>query len=227
MLQQKIRHSFRRIAKPFLWLGYRVYLSKDRWYTYDGLRIKVNRSVFHPGLLHSSKILTQFALRQSINSAKVLELGAGSGLLALACSRLGANVTATDINPSAITSMEESQKINQLPLKIIQSDLFDKLQGERFDFIFNNPPFYAAEPKNERERAFYCGVNHNYFQKLFTQLPNHVHPASKVFIILTDDCDIEAISNIGDGWQFKMELVEEHRRLAERLFIFQLQQLVK
>ena len=130
-----LRQLFRKAIQPFLWGAYRVYLSTPRWYTYDGLKVRILPSVFHPGLLISTKVLLGFALQQDLKNKRVLELGAGSGLIALALARVGAVVTATDINPKAIASMKESSQKNNLPLTLIESDLFQNIPPQYFDLF--------------------------------------------------------------------------------------------
>ncbi len=218
----RLRNLLRSIAKPFLWAGYRWYLSKDRWYHYAGLRIRVKKSVFHPGLLFSSNILLRFALRQELTGRSLLELGAGSGMLALAAARAGAEVTATDINRAAVESILESIDANQLEMSVLESDVFDNIPATHFDYIFINPPYYARPAKNNREMAFFCGEDFDFFKKLFAQLPDYIHQRSKVFMILTDDCELSVISSLAKQQHFSMAVVEAQSKWGEQNLIFRI-----
>ena len=78
---------------------------------------------------------------------KVLDIGSGSGIQALAAKKAKAlSVLATDINPEAI------KHLKFLNLKAIKSNLFSKVKG-KFDLIIFNPPYLPEdkrEPKDSR-----------------------------------------------------------------------------
>ena len=78
--------------------------------------------------------------------AKILEVGAGSGIQAQTLIDLKIsqkNLTLADINKKAISHLKK-----KFPdAKVILSDLFEKITG-KFDFIIFNPP-YLPENKNE------------------------------------------------------------------------------
>jgi ribosomal protein L11 methyltransferase len=70
----------------------------------------------------------------------VLDLGCGTGILAIAAVKLGAHsVTAIDPNPFAVETTGANVKLNQAEEKIdvIQGELMD-LKGKRFDLIMAN-----------------------------------------------------------------------------------------
>ncbi len=218
----KIRRQFRRITQPLFWRIYKWYLSKERWYSYKGLTLKVAPSVFHPGLLFSTKILVKFILKLDLKTKSVLELGAGSGLIALSAAKAGAKVLATDINPVAVASMQESKAKNKLSLSILHSDLFKNIAAQKFDFIFLNPPFFAQEAKTDREKAFFCGANFEYFHQLLAQMGAYCCPSTVIYMILTDDCAIDTIRQIALSNGFVWELVYQELVWGETNFIFKL-----
>ena len=218
----RLRRRFRRIVQPFLARLYRWYLSKPRWYRYEGLSVRVLPTVFHPGFLISTKVFLKFALQQNLQNKKVLELGAGSGLIALSAVRAGAIVTATDINPNAIASIKESAKKNQLSLTLIESDLFQKIPSQHFDFIFINPPYYPRQVTNLEEVAFFCGVDFDYFRQLFPQLFPFLKSTTRAFMILSEDCEIETIREIARENKIEMQLILETKKVGELQYIFEL-----
>ncbi len=208
------------MVQPILWAVYQAYLSKPRWYRYDGLYIRILPSVFHPGLFFSTKVLLKFVLNQELKNKRVLELGAGSGLIALACSKAGAIVTATDINPAAIMSMHESSDKNKLRLDVILSYLFEKIPNQVFDYILINPPYYPKQPNSDLELAFYCGQNFEYFRELFRQLSAFRKAETKVYLILSQDCAVEIIFDIAGKSGFKMKETYSHSRMGEKQYIY-------
>ena len=80
-----------------------------------------------------------FEAIMALKGKDVLELGTGTGYVAIASSKEGKKVIATDINPLAIEACKINAKLNNINLKVIQSDLFTNVSG-KFDIIAFNPP---------------------------------------------------------------------------------------
>ena len=77
----------------------------------------------------------------------VLDLGTGSGVLAvtLARSRPQAQVTAADVSPDALTvARENAVRLGAGNVRFVESSWFEAITGERFDVIVANPPYVAA-----------------------------------------------------------------------------------
>src|SRR4029078_11922567 len=106
------------------------YLSKTRTYRYSDIQLEIPPTVFHPGFFFSTKLLVQQLKKLELENKKLLELGAGSGLISIWAAKQGANVTASDISPDAISSLEKNSAENHTVLKIVESDLFQKLAGQ-------------------------------------------------------------------------------------------------
>ena len=134
----------------------------------------------------------------------------------------GANVTASDINQTALAFLETNASKNKLELKTIYSDLFQNIENRSFNYIIINPPYYPKSPKNIKEQAWFCGENFEYFEKLFLQLPNNLSSETNCFMILSNDCEIEKIKAIALKNAIAFELVLEKKDLVETNYIFKL-----
>ncbi|MCY1409589.1 Release factor glutamine methyltransferase [compost metagenome] len=80
--------------------------------------------------------------------AKVLDLGTGTGAiaLALASDRPAWQVTAVDrVEEAAALAERNRQRLGLANARVRLSHWFDSLAGERFDLIVSNPPYIAAE----------------------------------------------------------------------------------
>src|SRR5262245_62247330 len=67
-----------------------------------GFRLIVRPTVFHPRYFITSEFFASYIGRLDFSGKRVVDVGTGSGILALAAARAGAaNVTAVDINPNA------------------------------------------------------------------------------------------------------------------------------
>jgi release factor glutamine methyltransferase len=87
------------------------------------------------------------ALVDAGSRCSILDLGTGSGAIALAIAseRPHARITGVDISPAALCIARENCRALGLP-RIIwrEGSWFDAVPGERFDLVISNPPYIAA-----------------------------------------------------------------------------------
>jgi release factor glutamine methyltransferase len=87
---------------------------------------------------------------------RVLDIGTGSGAVAIAIASLRPHVqlVAADVSEEAL-SVAAGNARRLLPgrrrLRFVESDWFDALDGERFDLIVSNPPYIAAADPHLRQ----------------------------------------------------------------------------
>ncbi|WP_130733479.1 methyltransferase [Flavobacterium sp. J27] len=214
-----MRNFIKKITHPFLKYALKVYYYKPRKYYYDSISIEIHPKVFPPHLTFSTKILLDFIQPLDLKDKTFLELGCGSGIISLSAAKKGASVTATDINQIALLYLEKNAKKNHLSITILESDLFDSLEKKSFDYIIINPPYYPKNPKNIVEKAWFCGANFEYFEKLFHQLKHQVH-FQNTLMILSEDCAIERISDIAQKYLLSFETVLLNENFAEKNYIY-------
>ena len=114
------------------------------------LTLKVNPSVLIPR--PETEVLVDWCLQQLPENGHLLDIGTGSGAIALsvATERRDAIVTACDISSQALETARANQLGNAVNnVNFVQSDLFSALTGKKFDLIAANLPYvteseYAA-----------------------------------------------------------------------------------
>ncbi|MFF8870015.1 HemK2/MTQ2 family protein methyltransferase [Streptomyces massasporeus] len=82
--------------------------------------------------------------------AEVLDVGTGSGALALEAARRGSRVTAVDVSWSAVWAARLNARLAGLPVHIRHGNLFEPVHGETFDLILANPPYVPAPDGHRR-----------------------------------------------------------------------------
>ncbi|PSH01761.1 MAG: methyltransferase, partial [Nanohaloarchaea archaeon SW_10_44_10] len=86
-----------------------------------------------------SFLLKNYVSEMDLQGKKALDMGTGSGVIALEMARKGAEAAAVDINPEAVEKVSCRSEGKGLEIQVIESDLFENLD-ERFDLIAFNPP---------------------------------------------------------------------------------------
>ncbi|MFH9060785.1 HemK2/MTQ2 family protein methyltransferase [Streptomyces coeruleorubidus] len=85
--------------------------------------------------------------------AEVLDVGTGTGALALEAARRGLRVTAVDVSRRAVWAARLNAVRAGLPVRIRHGNLFDPVRGESFDLILANPPYVPAPDGAGRPRG--------------------------------------------------------------------------
>ncbi|MFT9471392.1 HemK2/MTQ2 family protein methyltransferase [Streptomyces sp. Mo3] len=96
-------------------------------------------------------LLAEALLRENITAAAVLDVGTGSGALALvAAGRGAAQVTAVDVSPLAVAATWLRARLKGLPVRVLHGDLLTPVAGRGFNLIVANPPYVPVAGQRAR-----------------------------------------------------------------------------
>lgn len=150
---------------------------------HGGLSLVVAPGVHHPApaLGIGFWALQEAALGRLPPRARVLELGTGAGFWAIAAARRGFDVTATDLPHVPLEPVAEAAARAGVSLRLLHSDLFDALEGRRYDAILFNPPFHDAAPRDLAETAW-CGGD--VIRRCLARASEHLTPGGALHLLM-------------------------------------------
>jgi release factor glutamine methyltransferase len=151
-----------------------------------GLEFRVTPGVLIPR--HDTETLVQEAVSRAGTAKRVLDIGAGSGCIAVALAKLLplAEVSAVDSSDTALAVACDNAARNGAAVRFVSGSLFEPFGGERFDLIVSNPPYIATadlaglQPEVSRyepKGALDGGADGlDYYRLIVPAAPEHLNP---------------------------------------------------
>ena len=111
------------------------------------LEFKVNSSVLIPR--PETEELVRIMLKEDLNGKEILDIGTGSGCIAISLAKNlpKAKVTALDISEQALEVAKENAKLNNVNIEFIKADIFEYQSDKKYDIIVSNPPYVTESEK--------------------------------------------------------------------------------
>ncbi|HQT26288.1 MAG TPA: peptide chain release factor N(5)-glutamine methyltransferase, partial [Burkholderiales bacterium] len=117
-----------------------------------GERFKVSRDVLVPR--PETELLVDLALERIPENGRVLDLGTGSGAIAVTIARQRKNAFVTAVeksSPALHVAMENGKGLENI--LFLESDWFDALKDKSFDVILSNLPYVAEGDEHLKDLA--------------------------------------------------------------------------
>jgi release factor glutamine methyltransferase len=110
------------------------------------LTLKTDRRALVPRPETEIVVERCLALLAGIEAPRIVDVGTGTGAIALALKqeRPDAIVTATDVSADALALAQENAEANALDLRLVEGDLLAGVDGP-LDLVVSNPPYVGAE----------------------------------------------------------------------------------
>jgi release factor glutamine methyltransferase len=159
-------------------------------------------------------VLSKMALQEK----EVLDVGTGSGILALYCAMRGAHVTATDIDEKALHHTAQAAQDLQVSLHVALSDIFSNVTGH-FDLIIFNPPYLPSA--TTKDRTVDGGKRGEMVAAKFLDgLTDHLRKDGSALLLLGTSSDLESLAKLHSTFEFST--VASRRLFFEELRVLQL-----
>ena len=109
-----------------------------------GLEYEVTADVLVPR--HDTEVLVSEAFARHPEAAAILDIGTGSGCIAVSLQKMFVNaaVTAIDISEAALIVARRNAKKHGVDIEFLAGSLFAPVAGRSFDLIVSNPPYIPS-----------------------------------------------------------------------------------
>ncbi len=151
---------------------------------------------------------------------KVLDLGSGSGIQALAALKSGAkDVLAADINKEAIIILKNKG------LNALESDLFSKIKG-KFDLIVFNPPYLPQDKREDSESKIITTggkKGDEIILRFLKQVKKHLEKQGIILMVLSSLTPKKRILTLLDELSLKKESISKLNLFMEFLEVWKIE----
>ena len=151
-----------------------------------GLDFQVSPAVLIPR--HDTEVLVTEAVQRGAGSRSILDIGTGSGCVAIALAKAlpGAEICSVDVSGEALAVARDNAQRNEVTVEFLQGSLLEPFSGRRFDMIVSNPPYIpAAELATLQQEvrgyepmgALDGGADGlDFYRRITTAAPEHLNP---------------------------------------------------
>lgn len=148
-----------------------------------------------------------------------LDMGTGSGIIALELAKISKQVVAADIDAECVSSLEGVVPENVV---ILKSDLFEAFKEHKFDLITFNPPYLPVGEDDSPDIALDGGpTGIELTVRFLEQAVGHLNKGGRILFIASSLADIAGLENHAKKIFKKMRIVMEKKLPFETLFVYE------
>jgi release factor glutamine methyltransferase len=153
---------------------------------------------------------------------KVLDMGTGTGILAIAAAKNKKvkSVVAVDINKEAILYVLDVCINENMPVTVVQSDLFENI-NEKFDTIVFNPPYL---PNQGPEDLALDGGEKGYelIENFLVQAKKHLTKEGQILLLFSSLTNKDIVDSILRREEYSFKQVDSMKLDFEELYVYRI-----
>ena len=182
--------------------------------------IEVDKDVYSPS---DDTLLMLLAIVPKPGQS-VLEMGTGSGIIALHCAKAGSKVSAIDISEKSLNCARNNASINNLTIEFIKSDLFSNITG-KYDMIIFNPPYLSGQDAevlavDDKRQLIGGKQGHELSVKFMEQAGQYLTGKGKIYLLTSTETSDKVIDRARQ--LFSIRKIAEKRIFFEVLTVWEL-----
>lgn len=157
--------------------------------------------------------------------SRALEIGSGTGLIAILTARKASKVVATDVNPHALDCTIKNIITNKaFNVELRQGDLFEPVENEKFDLILFNTPYLPSDEddiiEDELDAAWNGGSSgREVIDRFLSGVKDHLNPCGKVQMVQSTLSDNEQTLQMFNDLGFKATITARKKGFFEEIVV--------
>jgi release factor glutamine methyltransferase len=157
--------------------------------------------------------------------SRALEIGTGTGLIAIIAARKASKVIATDVNPHALDCTLKNIITNKaFNVELRKGDLFEPIEDEKFDLILFNTPYLPTEEDeavgDELEAAWNGGPSgREVIDRFLDGVKDHLNPRGKVQMVQSSLSDNEKTLEKLEELGFQASITAREKGFFEEMVV--------
>ena len=182
--------------------------------TFMDLEFKVNSSVLIPR--PETEELVRLMLKEELEGKEILDIGTGSGCIAISLAKNlpNAKVTALDISSDALEVAKENAILNNVNIEFINADIFQYKSDKKYDIIVSNPPYITESEKSLMKKnvldfepklaLFVNDINPlKYYESIINFSSNNLNPFGQILFETNENYKYE-LNKLAQNYEYNI-----------------------
>jgi len=155
------------------------------------------------------------------SKGNVLDMGTGSGILAIECARYAKHLVAVDINSGALKFAQENVRKRKIKnIEFRYSDLFSNVKG-KFDLIIFNPPYLPRDRRLEEDKDIEGGKKgYEIIERFLYDANNYLKKNGKILLLFSSLTDKNKVDEFIDQNLFRAKTLSKEKLFFETLYVY-------
>ena len=181
-----------------------------------------------PGVMPPTNRVTRCfgSVIRQLKASSVLDLGCGSGVLALIATRYAREVIGVDIDPRAVACAKYNARLNNIKnVRFLLGDGYSPVGKQMFDLIISNPPFYPANEIAQPPASMCIKTENALLYSLIKGIRQNLNPWGKVFFVtssLSDNVRVRKLLQNCD-LNFYWQLLHNGQDISQDIYLWKVE----
>lgn len=185
---------------------------------YRDITLELKKEVYEPR--EDSELLAEVVEKEvgKRNGPSFLDLGCGSGLIAIVAAKAGAKVTAVDIDREAVELTGRNAKSNHVPVECLRSDLLEGVNG-KFDIIAFNAPYLPEGVVRGLNESWAGGERLEVIRRAVAQAKSSLRPEGELLMVISSLTGVREAEKMLEADGFRHETAARKKVPWETLLV--------